>query len=72
MKPTQAADHQFFQIYRNLPIEKKKKVAAYVEKLSAPAITPPPEKKAKFGSARGLFSIKPGFDDPLEDFKEYM
>ena|GEM_PF-683083 len=72
MKQTQATDQQFFQIYKNLPLEKKKKVVAYVEKLSDFPITPPAEKKAKFGSAKGLFTIKPGFDDPLEDFKEYM
>ncbi len=26
----------------------------------------------KFGSARGLFEISDDFDEPLEDFKEYM
>lgn len=25
----------------------------------------------RFGSARGLIKIEEGFDDPLEDFKEY-
>lgn len=28
--------------------------------------------KAKFGSGKGMFKIKPGFDDPIEDLKEYM
>jgi hypothetical protein len=28
--------------------------------------------KPKFGSGKGMFIIKLGFDDPLEDFKEYM
>lgn len=28
--------------------------------------------KPKFGSAKGMFTMKSGFDDPLEDFKEYM
>jgi hypothetical protein len=72
MKQVQVADQQFFQIYQNLPIEKKLKVVEYVEKLSSLSINPPTEKKAKFGSAKGLFTIKPGFDDPLEDFKDYM
>ena len=71
MKQAQATDQQFFQLYKNLPVEKKKEVVAYVEKLSAPPKTEP-EKRPKFGSAKGLFTIKPGFDDPLEDFKEYM
>ena len=72
MKATQVADQQFFSIYKNLPTETKLQVVAYVEKLVGPAIPNAPEKKAKFGSAKGLFTIKPGFDDPLEDFKDYM
>jgi hypothetical protein len=30
------------------------------------------KKKSNFGSARGLIVIKCDFDQPLEDFKEYM
>jgi hypothetical protein len=30
------------------------------------------KKKSNFGSARGLIVIKSDFDQPLEDFKEYM
>ena len=26
----------------------------------------------KFGSGKGLFKMKPDFDEPLEDFKDYM
>jgi len=71
MKQVQATDQQFFQLYKRLPVEKKKEVVAYVEKISAASGTDP-EKRPKFGSAKGLFTIKPGFDDALEDFKEYM
>ena len=28
--------------------------------------------KRKFGSAKGLISMSPDFDAPLEEFKEYM
>ncbi len=28
--------------------------------------------KRRFGSAKGLISMAPDFDEPLEDFKEYM
>ena len=28
--------------------------------------------KRQFGSARGLISMAPDFDEPLEDFREYM
>jgi antitoxin (DNA-binding transcriptional repressor) of toxin-antitoxin stability system len=29
-------------------------------------------RKRVFGSAKGLIKMSPDFDDPLEDFKEYM
>lgn len=29
-------------------------------------------KKPKFGSGKGMVIMKPNFDDPIEDFKEYM
>ncbi len=29
-------------------------------------------RKRQFGSAKGLISMAPGFDEPLEDFKEHM
>ena len=28
--------------------------------------------KAGFGGAKGMFIMSPDFDEPLEDFKEYM
>lgn len=30
------------------------------------------KKKRMFGSAKGLIKMSPDFDEPLEDFKEYM
>lgn len=29
-------------------------------------------KKPVFGSGKGFFTIKKGFDEPLDDFSEYM
>ncbi|RDC63354.1 hypothetical protein AHMF7616_01957 [Adhaeribacter pallidiroseus] len=29
-------------------------------------------KKPVFGSGQGMFVMKPSFDEPLDDFKEYM
>lgn len=29
-------------------------------------------RKRQFGSAKGLISMAPDFEEPLEDFKEYM
>ncbi|MBM3144644.1 MAG: type II toxin-antitoxin system prevent-host-death family antitoxin [Chloroflexi bacterium] len=31
-----------------------------------------PARKPKFGSAKGKIKIAPDFDEPLEDFEEYM
>jgi antitoxin (DNA-binding transcriptional repressor) of toxin-antitoxin stability system len=31
-----------------------------------------PKPRPQFGSARGLLTIPDDFDEPLEDFKEYM
>lgn len=28
-------------------------------------------KKPKFGSGRGMFKIRPDFNEPLDDFKDY-
>ncbi len=33
---------------------------------------PVKRRKRQFGSAKGLISMAPDFDEPLEDFKEYM
>ncbi|MBD2255490.1 type II toxin-antitoxin system Phd/YefM family antitoxin [Nostoc parmelioides] len=32
----------------------------------------PPKRRPGFGSAKGLITISDDFDEPLEDFKEYM
>ena len=32
----------------------------------------PVKRKRTFGSARGLIQMAPDFDEPLDDFKEYM
>jgi len=32
----------------------------------------PQKKRPQFGSARGMFTLSPDFNDPLEDFEEYM
>lgn len=32
----------------------------------------PHHKKRRLGSAKGLFKIAPDFNEPLDDFKEYL
>ena len=30
------------------------------------------KKKPRFGSGKGMFVMKPDFDEPVDDFKEFM
>ena len=56
-----------------LPDDLKKEVGDFVEFLKSK--TPTTEKSntpRKARLAKGLIEMKEGFDDPLDDFKEYM
>ena len=67
-----------------LPEHLKKQVLDYIEFLlsrEAEEQTPLPSKppktgktklKAGFGGAKGMFVMAADFDEPLEDFKDYM
>ena len=58
-----------------LPEDKKKSVSDYIAFLVAQAEEEnkgKPKPKAVFGSMKGMFKMAPDFDEPLEDFKEYM
>jgi len=58
-----------------LPEEKKKSVSDYIAFLIAQSEeenigkTKP---RPVFGSMKGMFKMAPDFDEPLEDFKDYM
>jgi Protein of unknown function (DUF2281) len=54
-----------------LPDHIKSEVSDFIDFLLSKKKETKNGKKAKFGSAKGMFIMKPGFDDPLEDFKEY-
>ncbi len=55
-----------------LPENLKAEVAAFIDSLLSKKGKKQNKPKAKFGSGKGMFTIKPGFDEPLEDFNEYM
>jgi flavin-dependent dehydrogenase len=55
-----------------LPPSLKKEVSDFIEFLQTKKAKSLSKKKRVFGYAKGSITIKPGFDDPLEDFKEYM
>ncbi len=56
-----------------LPDNLKSEVLDFVDFLLS-KISHEKDKKNKpvFGSGKGMFIMKAGFDDPLEDFKDYM
>lgn len=74
-----------FDKFLSLPESMKQEAADFIEfltsryqkeKRSRRNISPPPKKikkrESNFGSARGLIIMGDDFDEPLEDFKEYM
>lgn len=55
----------------SLPEHLKKQVEDFIDSLIPPK-KPRENKKPRFGSGKGMFIVKPDFDAPLDDFKEYM
>ena len=55
-----------------LPPDLQAQVADFVDFLREKKIKSQPEKRPVFGSAKGMFVLAPDFDEPLDDFKEYM
>lgn len=59
----------------SVPENLKSEVSDFIDFLLSKAIK---DKKAtsipkpKFESAKGMFKVNTGFDEPLEDFKDYM
>lgn len=55
-----------------LPDDLKAEVSDFVDFLAAKQRKSMDKKKPKFGNGKGMFVMKPDFDEPLDDFKEYM
>jgi len=55
-----------------LPEKLKSEVADFVDFLTNKNVNGKDERRPVFGSAKGMFKMMPDFDEPLEDFKEYM
>ena len=65
-------DMQLYTKINTLPIHLKREVADFVESLKQKAKSKKQIKKRKFGYAKGFFKMSADFDEPLDDFKEYM
>jgi translation initiation factor 2 beta subunit (eIF-2beta)/eIF-5 len=60
-----------------LPENLKEEVSHFVQFLKQKhtvtiTIEPSKKRERKFGSAKGMFVMTEAFDEPLEDFSEYM
>lgn len=56
----------------SLPDDLKSEAIDFVDFLLTKAKKKVKKKKPKFGSGKGLFKMSVNFDEPLDDFKEYM
>jgi hypothetical protein len=65
-------DLQLFTELSSLPQELKKEVQDFIRFLKTKARGQKPVKQRQFGAAKGFFVIHDDFDEPLEDFKDYM
>ena len=55
-----------------LPDNLKLEVADFIDFLATKAEEKSHKVKPKFGSGKGMFIMKPDFDEPINDLKEYM
>jgi hypothetical protein len=64
------SEAEVFSKYQALPEDLKKQVVQFMDSLLD--ATSPKRKKPVAGLAKGKIIIKEGFNDPIEDFKEYQ
>ena len=62
----------FYTKLNSLPENLKREVIDFLEFLVAKNKQEKKKKSPKFGSCKGFFKMAPDFDEPLDDFKEYM
>ena len=63
---------QLFTKINSLPNDIKSEINDFVDFLMAKNKNDIKKKKPKFGCAKGQIYISPDFDEPLDDFNEYM
>lgn len=56
----------------SLPDHLKEEVEDFIDFLTTKAKKKREKVKPRFGSGKDMFVMKPDFDQPLDDFKEYM
>jgi hypothetical protein len=71
-KKVTMSDVQLYNRIASLPEDLKKQVADFVEFLETKSHSKAEKKERKFGYAKGFFKMSEDFDEPLDDFKDYM
>lgn len=66
------ATQDLFVKINSLPSDMKKELEAFVDQLMKRLKKEPQKKKRPLGLLKGKIHIPDDFDDPLEDFKDYM
>ncbi|RYX78300.1 DUF2281 domain-containing protein [bacterium] len=65
-------ENQLYQEILSLPTDLKKEVSDFVAFLKQKSKSTEQIKERQFGYAKDFFKMAPDFDEPLDDFKEYM
>lgn len=65
-------DIQLYTEISTLPLEMKQQVHEFIASLGKPPQSKIEIKERQFGYAKGFFNIADDFDEPLQDFKDYM
>ena len=55
-----------------IPKEKEKEVEAFLDSILSKEVEPLEKPKPMFGALKGTIIMADDFDEPLDDFKEYM
>ena len=63
---------QLYSQISSLPSDLKKEVSDFVAFLKQKSKTSKNIKERQFGYSKDFFKVSDDFDEPLEDFKEYM
>jgi len=66
------SDLQLYTEILSLPDNLKEEVSHFVEFLKEKSKKANNLKERQYGCAKGFFTVAPDFDEPLDDFKEYM
>jgi hypothetical protein len=65
-------ENAFDNKFSKLPANLQAQVVDFIDFLLSKEEKKNPPCKPKFGSVKGMFKMHPDFDEPLEDFKDYM